>query len=81
MSKGNKTEWKGIEQLKNDPSFVKNAQNEFPEFLPIKGSSDNSRRDFEWFESMWKRTLIYHNEDRMIAKLFSISANCPKFLN
>ena len=42
---------------------------------------DNSRRDFEWFESMWKRTLIYHNEDRMIAKLFSISANCPKFLN
>ena len=46
MSKGNKTYWKGIEQLKNDPSFVKNAQNEFPEFLPIKGSSDNSRRDF-----------------------------------
>ena len=46
MSKGNKTYWKGIEQLKNDPSFVKNAHNEFPEFLPIKGSSDNSRRDF-----------------------------------
>ena len=46
MSKGNKTYWKGIEQLKNEPSFVKNAQNEFPEFLPIKGSSDNSRRDF-----------------------------------
>jgi len=46
MSKGNKTYWKGIEQLKNDPSFVKNAQNEFPEYLPIKGSSDNSRRDF-----------------------------------
>ena len=46
MSKGNRTYWKGIEQLKNDPSFVKNAQNEFAEFLPIKGSSDNSRRDF-----------------------------------
>jgi len=46
MSKGNKTYWKGIEQLKNEPSFVKNSQNEFPEFLPIKGSSDNSRRDF-----------------------------------
>ena len=42
MSKGNRTYWKGIEQLKNDPSFVKNAQNEFAEFLPIKGSSDNS---------------------------------------
>ena len=46
MSEGKKTYWKGIEQLKNDPAFVKNAQNEFPEFLPIQGSSDNSRRDF-----------------------------------
>ena len=46
MSKRNKIYWKGIEQLKNEPSFVKNAQNEFPEHLPINGSSDNSRRDF-----------------------------------
>ena len=46
MNKGNKTYWKGLEQLKNDPSFVKNAHNEFPEHLPINGSSDNSRRDF-----------------------------------
>ena len=46
MKKGNKTYWKGIEQLKNDPAFIKNSQNEFPEFLPINGSSDNSRRDF-----------------------------------
>ena len=37
MSEGKKTYWKGIEQLKNDPAFVKNAQNEFPEFLPIQG--------------------------------------------
>ena len=42
---------------------------------------DNSKRDFKWFESMWKRTLIYHNDDRIIAKLFSISANTPSFLN
>ena len=42
---------------------------------------DNSNRDFNWFESMWKRTLQYHGKDRMIAKLFSVSANCPKFLN
>ena len=33
MNKGNKTYWKGLEQLKNDPSFVKNAHNEFPEHL------------------------------------------------
>ena len=42
---------------------------------------DNSNRDFNWFESMWKRTLRFHHSDRMIAKLFSVSANCPAFLN
>ena len=41
---------------------------------------DNSKRDFKWFESMWKRTLIYHKDDRIVAKLFSISANTPAFL-
>ena len=46
MKKGNKTYWKGIEQLKNDKEFIKNAHNEFPEYLPINGSSNNSRRDF-----------------------------------
>ncbi|WP_026998382.1 TAT-variant-translocated molybdopterin oxidoreductase [Eisenibacter elegans] len=42
--------WKGIEELTNDTEFVKNAANEFPEFLPIKEQSNNpennSRRDF-----------------------------------
>ncbi len=42
---------------------------------------DNSKRDFSWFESMWKRTLRFHKSDRMIAKLFSVSANSPAFLN
>ena len=42
---------------------------------------DNSYRDFNWFESMWKRTLRFHKSDRMIAKLFSVSANCPAFLD
>jgi molybdopterin-containing oxidoreductase family iron-sulfur binding subunit len=48
-----KTYWKGIEQLKNDPSFIKNADKEFPEHLTIKDAyGDNSdavsgnRRDF-----------------------------------
>ena len=42
---------------------------------------NNSERDFNWFESMWKRTLIFHNSNRMIAKLFSVSANCPAYQN
>ncbi len=50
--------WKGIEQLKNDPEFIKNAEKEFPKDLKIKDAyGDNteeedddvtksSRRDF-----------------------------------
>ncbi len=40
--------WKGLEQLSNDPEFVKNAEKEFYENLPI-GQNENggsSRRDF-----------------------------------
>jgi molybdopterin-containing oxidoreductase family iron-sulfur binding subunit len=51
--------WKGIEQLKNDPEFIKNAEKEFPKDLKIKDTfgdnseegedddvSKSSRRDF-----------------------------------
>jgi molybdopterin-containing oxidoreductase family iron-sulfur binding subunit len=48
MKENNKTYWKGIEQLTNDPEFVKNADKEFPEFLPSNNGEDGgpSRRDF-----------------------------------
>lgn len=49
MKDNNKTYWKGIEQLKNDTEFVRNAEREFPEHLPIDdngGESGSSRRDF-----------------------------------
>ncbi|ABG59475.1 TAT-variant-translocated molybdopterin oxidoreductase [Cytophaga hutchinsonii] len=50
MKDNNKVFWKGVEELGNSPEFVKNAQNEFPEFLPLKNSSEESngtdRRDF-----------------------------------
>ena len=42
---------------------------------------DTSYRDFNWLESMWKKVLISNNQDRIIGKLFSISANMPNFLN
>ena len=46
--------WRGIEELENTPEFAKHAHNEFPEFLPVKETSDNEgalngktkRRDF-----------------------------------
>ena len=40
MSKSTKTYWKGLPELKNDPSFIKNADKEFGE------DPGHSRRDF-----------------------------------
>ena len=42
---------------------------------------NTSKRDFNWFESMWLRGQVVSNADRTVAKLFSISANVPRFLN
>ena len=42
---------------------------------------DNSKRDFNWLDTMWRRTLISSRSDRMIGTLFSISVNIPAFLN
>ena len=41
---------------------------------------DNSYRDYKWLESVWKRILVSSNQDRMVAKLFSVSASAPSFL-
>ena len=53
MEQQQKHYWKGIEQLSNDPEFVKHADKEFPDYLPIntekrEGGSGmtSSRRDF-----------------------------------
>lgn len=46
MKKDKKVYWKGLEQLTNNPEFVKNNQNEFPEFLPTGGENGPNRRDF-----------------------------------
>jgi MoCo/4Fe-4S cofactor protein with predicted Tat translocation signal len=45
MSNTNKTYWKGLPQLKNDPAFVKNANNEFVD-LAMQDDPGHSRRDF-----------------------------------
>ena len=41
---------------------------------------DTSKRDFDWLESMWLKVLVSNKQDQIIGKLFSISANMPKFL-
>lgn len=48
MRDNKKTYWKGIEQLSNDPEYVKHADKEFPEYLPISDNEEggSTRRDF-----------------------------------
>lgn len=49
MKDNKKTYWKGIEELSNDPEFVKYADKEFPDHLPLDGEDNgegSSRRDF-----------------------------------
>ena len=46
MKKTNKVYWKGLEQLTNDVEFVKNADKEFPDALPISEEEAPNRRDF-----------------------------------
>src|ERR1051326_2609790 len=53
MKENNKKYWKGLEELNNEPEFLVKAQNEFPEYLPMKEASGNAsegsgtdRRDF-----------------------------------
>lgn len=47
MKENKKTYWKGLEQLSNDPGFVKHADREFPEVPSVVDEDGNaSRRDF-----------------------------------
>jgi MoCo/4Fe-4S cofactor protein with predicted Tat translocation signal len=47
MKGNNKTYWKGLEELTNDPEFVRNADREFPTSISENGNEEgSSRRDF-----------------------------------
>jgi hypothetical protein len=41
---------------------------------------DTSKRDFDWFEKVWRRVLVSENQDRIVGKLFSLGIRLPKFL-
>jgi len=49
----------------------------FDWFDPKKRNT--SKRDFEWYETLWKRLAISANQDRVIPKLFSLSTKIPAF--
>jgi hypothetical protein len=41
---------------------------------------DTSQRDFDWLDTLWRRSLVLHKADRNIAKLFSVAVRLPQFL-
>jgi hypothetical protein len=41
---------------------------------------DTSARDFEWLDKLWRRSLVLHDTNRNIAKLFSVAVRLPQFL-
>ncbi len=55
------------------------AQRDYIEMFDPR-NRDTSRRDFRWFERMWKRNLLANGSDRVLAKVFSIAARLPTFL-
>lgn len=40
----------------------------------------SAQRDFNWYVSMWRRNLVSEKQDRVVAKLFSLSLRLPVFL-
>lgn len=51
----------------------------FDWFDPKKRNT--SERDFDWFETYWKRLAMSAKHDTVIPKLFSLSTNIPAFQN
>jgi hypothetical protein len=41
---------------------------------------DTSARDFDWLETLWRRSLVAHDHDVVVAKLFSLGTRLPQFL-
>ncbi len=41
---------------------------------------DTSKRDFEWLDKLWRRSLVLHESKRNVAKLFSLAVRLPQFL-
>jgi omega-hydroxy-beta-dihydromenaquinone-9 sulfotransferase len=47
-------------------------------FLPA--TRDTSKRDFAWFERIWRDNAFRHQSHRVVAKLFSVGLRMPRFM-
>jgi hypothetical protein len=39
------------------------------------------KRDLDWLDKLWRRSLVLHKADRNIAKVFSLAVRLPEFLD
>ena len=42
--------------------------------------TDRAQRDFEWLDALWRRNLLTSDADRVVAKIFSLGARLPSFI-
>jgi hypothetical protein len=41
---------------------------------------DTSKRDYDWLDALWRRSLVLHKSERNIGKLFSLAVRLPQFM-
>lgn len=41
---------------------------------------DTTGRDYDWLETLWRRSLVAHRHETVVAKLFSLGTRLPSFL-
>lgn len=41
---------------------------------------DTTGRDYDWLDAIWRRSLVGHGQDTVIAKVFSLGTRLPTFL-
>jgi len=41
---------------------------------------DTSKRDLDWLDGLWRRSLLLHKAERNVAKVFSFAVRLPQFL-
>ncbi|HYJ07925.1 MAG TPA: sulfotransferase [Polyangiaceae bacterium] len=60
--------------------FFLSFEDEDPYPLFDPRTRDTSQRDFAWLDALWRRSLVLHEADRNVAKLFSLAVRLPQFL-
>ena len=59
--------------------ILAHAEEDLIELVDVR-HRDTSERDFAWLEALWRRSMVAHDSERIVAKLFSLGPRLPQFL-